>query len=197
VQAGDDLILEKMKRGYTSADYRNLIARIRSILKDRPGGVSIATDVIVGFPGESAGQFQRTADLLAELKMDVAHLARYSPRPDTVASRRMEDNVPEAEKMRRFRLLEVLQEQIAAEINATYLGSNVEVLFEENVRGRWRGRTPTNKLVFLQSDEDLRGKVLTVAITWSGAWSMQATLPRQAIGALTGVNSDFGSNQQS
>jgi tRNA-2-methylthio-N6-dimethylallyladenosine synthase len=197
VQAGDDLILEKMKRGYTNNDYRNLVARIRSILKDRSGGVSIGTDVIVGFPGESATQFQRTYDLLAELKLDVAHLARYSPRPDTVATRRMEDNVPEAEKMRRFRLLEDLQEQISAEINASYLGSNVEVLFEENVRGRWRGRTPTNKLVFLQSDEDLRGKVLTVTITWSGAWSMQAALPQQKIPVFTGVNSHFAANQQS
>ena len=71
-----------------------------------------------------------------------------------------------------------MQEKIAAEINAGYLGKTVEVLFEEQVRGRWKGRTPTNKLVFLESAEDLRGKLLPVQITWTGAWSMQAALPQ-------------------
>ncbi|MCS7248577.1 MAG: tRNA (N6-isopentenyl adenosine(37)-C2)-methylthiotransferase MiaB [Anaerolineales bacterium] len=177
VQAGDDEVLARMKRGYTADDYRRLIERIRSHLAGKTPGVSIATDIIVGFPGESEAQFQRTYDLLAELKLDVAHLARYSPRPGTVAARKMVDDVPEEEKMRRFRLLEELQERIAAEINATYVGKTVEVLFEEKVRGRWKGRTPTNKLVFLESEEDLRGKVVPVLITWAGPWSMQAALP--------------------
>ena len=74
-------------------------------------GVSIATDIIVGFPGETAEQFQHTYDLLADLKLDVAHLARYSPREGTVSARRMTDDVPEEEKMRRFRLLEDQQEK--------------------------------------------------------------------------------------
>ena len=81
----------------------------------------------------------------------MAHLARYSTRSGTVADRRLVDDVPEAEKMRRFRLLEELQEAVAAEINARYLGETVEVLFEERVKGRWKGRTPTNKLVFVES----------------------------------------------
>jgi len=105
----------------------------------------------------------------------VAHLARYSPRPGTVAERRLPDDVPEGEKWRRFRLLEELQERIATEINIRYLGEKVEVLFEEQVRGRWKGRTPTNKLVFVESAEDLRGQVRNVQITWTGPWSMQAT----------------------
>ena len=136
--------------------------------------MSIATDVIVGFPGESEEQFQRTYDLLAELKLDVAHLARYSPRPGTVAERRMTDDIPEEEKMHRFRLLEDLQEGIAAEINARYLGQTVKVLFEEKVKDRWKGRTETNKLVFVQSDRNLGGQLLPVTITWTGPWSMQA-----------------------
>jgi tRNA-2-methylthio-N6-dimethylallyladenosine synthase len=173
VQAGDDGVLANMHRGYTTEDYRRLIERIRQ----RIPGVSIATDVIVGFPGENEAQFQATYDLLAELQLDVAHLARYSPRPGTVSERRMPDDVPEKEKWRRFRLLEELQEGIAAQINAHYLGEQVEVLFEEKVRGRWRGRTPTNKLVFVQSDEDLRGQVRRVQVTWTGPWSMQASLP--------------------
>jgi tRNA-2-methylthio-N6-dimethylallyladenosine synthase len=181
VQAGDDRVLEDMRRGYTSQDYRQLVQRIRERLQGNGGipGVSIATDIIVGFPGESQAQFQRTYDLLAELKLDVAHLARYSTRPGTVAERRMPDDVPEEEKWRRFRLLEELQEAISTEISARYLGETVEVLFEEKVRGRWRGRTPTNKLIFLESEQDLRGQVKPVVITWTGPWSMQATLPWQ------------------
>jgi tRNA-2-methylthio-N6-dimethylallyladenosine synthase len=107
----------------------------------------------------------------------VAHLARYSPRPGTVSARRMPDDVPDEEKWRRFRLLEDLQASIATEIHSTYLGRQVPVLFEEKVRGRWRGRTETNKLVFVESQEDLRGKVIPVEITWTGPWSMQARIP--------------------
>jgi tRNA-2-methylthio-N6-dimethylallyladenosine synthase len=59
------------------------------------------------------------------------------------------------------------------------LGQTIEVLFEEKVRGRWKGRTPTNKLVFAESDDDLRGKVERVTVTWTGPWSMQASLVRQ------------------
>ena len=66
-----------------------------------------------------------------------------------------------------------MQESIAAEIHARYLGGTTEVLFEEKVKHRWKGRTPTNKLVFVESDGDLRGKVLPVQITWTGPWSMQ------------------------
>jgi tRNA-2-methylthio-N6-dimethylallyladenosine synthase len=78
--------------------------------------------------------------------------------------------------MRRFRMLEELQEGVVADINKKYLGEKVEVLFEEKVKGRWRGRTPTNKLVFVESDDNLRGKVIPVTVTWTGPWSMQATL---------------------
>jgi tRNA-2-methylthio-N6-dimethylallyladenosine synthase len=62
------------------------------------------------------------------------------------------------------------------EINKSYLGQKVDVLFEEKVKDRWRGRTPTNKLVFVESEDDLRGKILPVTITWTGPWSMQAVL---------------------
>jgi tRNA-2-methylthio-N6-dimethylallyladenosine synthase len=178
VQAGDDTVLAAMQRGYTVKDYRRLVERIRA----RIDGVSIATDIIVGFPGETKAQYQRTYDLLAELRLDVAHLARYSVRPGTVASRRIPDDVPDEEKWRRFRLLESLQEQVVAEINSRYLGERVEVLFEEQVRGRWKGRTPTNKLVFVETEADLRGQLVPIEITWTGPWSMQ--------GRLTGVGEE-------
>ncbi len=168
VQAGDDEVLANMRRGYTVDQYRRLVERIRA----RIPGVSIATDIIVGFPGETEAQFQGTYDLLDELKLDVAHLARYSTRPGTVAARRMKDNLPEAEKMRRFRMLENLQEPIVSEINARYLHQTTPVLFEEKVKQRWKGRTPTNKLVFVESDESLMGQTRSVKITWTGPWSM-------------------------
>jgi tRNA-2-methylthio-N6-dimethylallyladenosine synthase len=168
VQAGDDEVLANMHRGYTTEQYRRLVERIRA----RIPGVSIATDIIVGFPGETESQFQHTYDLLAELKLDVAHLARYSARPGTVATRRMSDDVSDAEKMRRFRLLEELQEQIIGEINARYMNQSVEVLFEEKVKQRWKGRTRTNKLVFVETGEDLHSRVVPVKIDWTGPWSM-------------------------
>jgi len=171
-QAGDDEVLANMRRGYTGQQYRDLVQHIR----DKIPGVSIATDIIVGFPGETEQQFENTYQMLADLKMDVAHLARYSPRPQTLSARSMEDNVPDEEKWRRFRMLEDLQEGIAAEIHSTYLGARVPILFEAKQKGRWRGRTPTNKLVFVESDQYLLGKLLLVEITWTGPWSMQGKL---------------------
>ncbi len=174
IQAGDDEVLANMKRGYTQREYRNLVETIRRKIPE----CSIATDIIVGFPGETEEQFMETYRVLSDLRLDVAHLARYSSREGTVATRRMADDVPEEEKMRRFRLLEDLQEAIVAEINKKYLGQTVDVLFEEQVKGRWRGRTPTNKLVFVESDDDLKGKIIPVTVTWTGPWSMQASLQR-------------------
>jgi tRNA-2-methylthio-N6-dimethylallyladenosine synthase len=179
VQAGDDQILAYMRRGYMSDDYRRLVEKIRRRLSGPMPGVSIATDIIVGFPGETEAQFQHTYDLLEELKLDVAHLARYSARPGTVADRRFVDDVPTSEKMHRFRILEEQQERIASEIAAHYRGELLEVLFEEKVKGRWKGRTTTNKLVFIEAEDDLTGKVLPVRITWAGPWSMQAESIRQ------------------
>jgi tRNA-2-methylthio-N6-dimethylallyladenosine synthase len=180
VQAGDDQVLADMRRGYSVEEYRRLVERIREHLNGhfprQLPGVSIATDVIVGFPGESRQQFQNTYDLLSDLRLDVAHLARYSPRPGTLAERRMPDDIPEEEKWERFRALEELQERIAGQINADYLGQTVSVLFEDFVRGRWKGRTETNKLVFVESDRPLQGSVLPVTITWTGPWSMQGRL---------------------
>jgi tRNA-2-methylthio-N6-dimethylallyladenosine synthase len=171
VQAGDDDVLARMKRGYTADDYRRLIERIRRIIP----GASIATDIIVGFPGETEAAFQRTHDLMAELRLDVAHLARYSTRPGTVAARRMVDDIPAEEKDRRFRALEALQTSILEDLNRTYLARTVEVLVEGRHRSRWKGRTRTNRLVFFESEADLRGRTVPVRIDWSGPWSLVGT----------------------
>lgn len=187
VQAGDDEVLANMKRGYTQQQYRDLVAKIRSQIPD----CSIATDIIVGFPGETEEQFMETYRVLSDLKLDVAHLARYSLREGTVAARRiaLRDNIPEEDKLRRLHMLDDLQEQIVAEINKKYLGETVEVLFEDKVKGRWRGRTPTNKIIFVESGDDpstgsgqsLRGKLIPVTVTWTGPWSMQAMRLKQPV----------------
>ncbi|MBX3001884.1 MAG: radical SAM protein [Caldilineaceae bacterium] len=174
VQAGNDEVLERMKRGYTNADYRALVSRIREVIPN----VAINTDIIVGFCGESAEQFEDTYQLLADLKLDKTHLARYSPRPGTVSERRMIDDVPDAEKIRRHKAMENLQEIVCAEINARLLGETVEILVEDQHKGKWRGRTPQNKLVFVESDLDLRGRLIEAQITWTGPWSMQGRFVR-------------------
>jgi tRNA-2-methylthio-N6-dimethylallyladenosine synthase len=174
IQAGDDEVLERMRRGYSAQQYRELIAQIRATIPN----VAIHTDIIVGFCGETQQQFEQTVQIMADLKFDKVHLARYSPRPGTVAERRMEDDVPETEKVRRHQVLEILQERVSAEINARYLGERVEVLVEDEHKGKWRGRDRRNKLVFIESDLPLRGRLVEAEITWTGAWSMQGRFVR-------------------
>lgn len=174
IQAGDDEVLAIMRRGYTNADYRQLVARIRQIIPH----VAIHTDIIVGFCGETVEQFEKTVDVLRELKLDKAHLARYSPRPGTVSERRLVDDVPETEKARRHQVLEALQEAACAEINSRFLGATVEVLVEDQHKGKWRGRNRQNKLVFIESELPLRGRLVEAQITWTGPWSMQGRFVR-------------------
>lgn len=137
--------------------------------------MGLATDVIVGFPGETEEQFMNTYKLLEETRFDVVHVAAYSPRPGTAASR-LPDDVPREEKERRRRIIEELQEDIAGQINRQLLGETVEVLVEEKRKGKWKGRTRTHKLVFFQDDGDWQGKLAQVKITWAGPWSMQGEL---------------------
>lgn len=171
IQAGNDAVLEAMKRGYTRDQYRALVRRVREIIPD----AAIHCDIIVGFPGETAAQFQDTYDVLAELQLDKIHLARYSPRPGTVSARNLADDVPDEEKRRRFHLIEELQKTISAKKMRRYLGQTVEVLVEERDKGRWRGRTPHNKLVFFDDPRDLRGWLVPIQITHTGPWSMSGT----------------------
>ncbi len=173
VQAGDDVVLKQMARGYTVAAYRELIARIR----ERISGCSIATDVIVGFPGETAAQYEATFRLLEELRFDAVHVAAYSERPGTPAAR-LPDDVPLEEKHRRRQEIDDLQSRIVGEINARWQGETVEVLVERRRRAtggqqpRWEGRTETNKLVYFDHEADWRGRTAQVRITWTGPWSM-------------------------
>jgi len=174
VQSGDDTILKRMVRGYTVAQYKELVRRIRETIP----GVSLATDVIVGFPGETEEQFMNTYRLLEEIRFDVVHVAAYSPRPGTAASR-LKDDVPPEEKKRRLRLIEELQEKISSEINAGLLGKEVEILVEGRRKGRWFGRTRTNKLVFFEDPENWQGQMVIVKVEEAGPWSLRGRLIRR------------------
>lgn len=173
IQAGSDTVLERMKRGYTQQQYRDLVADIRA----RIPNVAIHTDIIVGFCGETEEDFMETYRVLEDLKLDKAHLARYSPRPNTVSERRMEDNVPEDEKVRRHHMIDDLQARIQDEINGQWLGQTVQVLVEDNHKGKWRGRTPQNKLVFFEDSGDWKGKLVDVEVIYTSPYSMQGRLP--------------------
>lgn len=176
VQAGDDRVLARMRRGYSAEDYRKLVGNIRT----RIPGVSIATDIIVGFPGETEEEFNRTYSLLAELKLDVAHVAMYSPRPRTSAASHLPDDVPGEEKERRRRAIEDLQAEIVGKINRDFLWRKVQVLVEEKHKGKWKGRTQNNKLVFFEDEErDWSGHLADVTITWTGPWSMTGAVERE------------------
>jgi len=172
VQAGDDDILRAMRRGYTVRHYRELVGRIRAQIP----GVSLSTDVIVGFPGETPEQFLHTRALLEELRFDAVHVAAYSPRPGTIASRTMKDDVPPGEKKARLQAIEALQESIATAINSTLLSQKVEVLVEGQNKGKWYGRTRTNKLVFFRDSALHLGQLVEVMVEKTSPWSLQGRL---------------------
>ena len=155
VQHGDDGMLQRMRRGYTLSEYRALIDRLRA----RWPGVSLSTDVIVGFCGETDEEFQHTLDLLEEIRFDVVHVAAYSPRPGTLAYK-WEDDVPLDVKKQRLHAVEEVQERISRAINASYVGRTEPILIEEHLvqgdRHLWKGRTRTNKLAFFPATRPSR-----------------------------------------
>lgn len=165
VQAGDNEVLRRMRRTYTRDLWLERIAYTRQQMPD----VTVATDIIVGFPGETDEQFQQTYDMLAEARCDKVHLAMYSPRPGTLSAR-WEDDIPHEEKFRRHQALEELQKVICTEINSKRMGDTYEVLVEGKARGRWSGRTRGNTLVHFDDDRDLFGKLVDVRITHTSPW---------------------------
>ncbi len=177
VQAGSDDVLTNMRRGYSVAQFRDRVEKVRSLWRD----VSISTDVIVGFPGETESDFQQTYDLLEEMRFDKVHVAAYSPRSGTYAQRRQPDDVPREVKMERLHRVEALQREIAFQINNRYLLTDVDVLLEStkpseiNGLERHTGRTRTMKLVHFDAPTGkyAAGDMLTVSVTRMGAWSLQ------------------------
>jgi len=168
VQAGDDDILRTMRRGYTVERYRELIHTIRH----RVPQISLSTDIIVGFPGETDEQFERSLSLVEEMRFDVVHVAAYSPRLGTIAWREYQDDVPSAVKKERLSRIEELQAAIANEINSQLQGKQVEVLVEGRKKGRWFGRSRSNKLVFFEDVDDWLGKLVRIQIEKTSPWSL-------------------------
>jgi tRNA-2-methylthio-N6-dimethylallyladenosine synthase len=172
VQAGSDRVLKLMRRGYTTARYKALIAKVRATIPN----VSLTTDIIVGHPGEAREDFEQTLALCDEIRFDKVHTAAFSARPGTLAAEQEADPalaVPEDEKEARRRELEALQERITAERSAAFLGQTVPVLVEGESKGKWRGRSPNNKLVFFPHPDDLTGQLVPVQITQTSPWSLQ------------------------
>ena len=177
VQAGDDVVLRRMRRQYTVERYLRLVETIRATIP----GVAVTTDIIVGFCGETEEQFGRTLDLLRTVQFDVVHVACYSPRRGTVSAS-WDDDVPPEEKEERRRRVERLQEEVQARLNARLQDQVVEILVEDSQSHRqnlpqWRGRTRTNKLVFIpRDDENLVGQLVPVRITKTSPWALQGVM---------------------
>ena len=167
VQAGDNEVLQRMRRTYT----RDLWMERIETTREKVPGVTVATDIIVGFPGETEEQFMQTYDMLERTRVDKVHLAMYSPRPGTLSSR-WEDDVPHEEKFRRHQVLEAQQERISTELNEKRLGDTYEILVESKEKGRWTGRTRGNTIVHFDDDgtTDVLGKLIDVKITKTSPW---------------------------
>jgi len=168
VQAGDDDILKAMRRGYTVEQYRELVHTIRRKVPQ----ISLSTDIIVGFPGETEEQFEHSLSLVKEIRFDVVHVAAYSPRPGTIAWQEYQDNIPAEVKKERLHKIEELQAAIAGEINSQLQGKEVEVLVEGSKGGKWFGRTGSNKLVFFGDAGDWLGQLARIQIEKTSPWSL-------------------------
>ena len=173
VQAGNNEVLKRMRRTYTVDLWMDRIAKARELMP----GVTVATDIIVGFPGETDEQFSDTLKVLADAELDKVHVAMYSPRPGTLSAR-WEDDIPADVKHERHRAVEDQQQAIAQRLNRARLGKTVEVLFDSFNKGRWGGRTRGNTLVHVEDTRPLLGKIANIEVT--------ETTPWYVIGKVTG-----------
>jgi len=176
VQSGANRILRVMRRGYTVEAYLKKIEQVRRFVPE----VSLSTDVIVGFPGETEEEFEATARLMQEVGYDHAYLFKYSPRPGTDAAAR-EDDVPREAKEDRHQRLRALQQQIDLERHRRLEGRRVEILVEQRGRfdGQWFGRTRGNHGVIVENPISLIGKVIRVTITSATAHTLFGRLHAQ------------------
>ncbi len=175
IQAGNNEVLDNMRRGYTQEQYRVLVDKIREFIPD----AAIHTDIIVGFPGETESQFLDTVQVAKDLRFDKIHISKYSTRPKTIAERKLVDDVPQEEKHRRWAVLEDLQREILDEKNRLLRGQTVQVLVEEIYKGKWRGRTKHGKVVFFEDANDRLGQLVDVTLEWTGPYSMMGRVAAQ------------------
>jgi tRNA-2-methylthio-N6-dimethylallyladenosine synthase len=175
VQSGSTRVLEAMRRRYTRDSYLDLIAQIRESLPD----VALSTDMIVGFPGESGADFDDTMTLTAAVGYHSMFSFKYSPRPNTLAEKRMPDDVAEDEKTRRIVALQALQREIQSGLNERMVGTAVDVLVDAASRRReveLSGRTSTNVVVNLPGPAEWIGRTLPVRIERAGPHSVWGTV---------------------
>jgi tRNA-2-methylthio-N6-dimethylallyladenosine synthase len=170
VQSGSDAVLTSMRRGYTRDEFVEKIHEVRALMP----GAGITTDVIVGYPGETDGQFEETCEILQELRFDKVHVAAYSPRPGTIAWRTMPDDVPAEVKAERLHRIEELEGRISLEINQRYLGTTQPVLVEGVRNQQPYGRTTTGKLVHLSAPARA-GEVVDVEIDHAGPFALRGS----------------------
>jgi tRNA-2-methylthio-N6-dimethylallyladenosine synthase len=164
VQSGSDRILAAMRRRHTAATYFDLVDRLRAAVP----GLALSTDLIVGFPGETDADFERTLDLVRRVRFHSLFSFKYSPRPNTLAMKRLPDDVPEAEKTRRIVALQQLQKDIQAERFQQAIGSIEDVLVDSISRRRASevaGRTSSNTIVNFPGPSDWLGSLRRVRIT--------------------------------
>ena len=184
VQSGDDEILKKMNRPYTIEKYKKRVKKIREKIPN----LTLSTDIIVGFPGETEKQFKNTLSLFKEIKFDMAYIARYSPRPGTVAAK-LKDNVPLKEKEERRKTLTEILKETALEKNKKYVGKEVEVLVNESriINNELRiflGKTRAYKTVKVQIPDtryqipntNLIGQFVKVKIVDALPWGLKGIL---------------------
>lgn len=166
-QAGSDRILKAMNRVYDRAGYLDKVRRLRQAIPD----VVITSDVIVGFPGETAEEFEDTMTLIDEVRFDALFTFIFSPREGTPAAK-MDDPIPKAEKAAHFQRLVERQDQISEEKHAAYIGKTVRCLVDGRDDKGLTARTPGNRLVRLTGDEGLIGQFVDVKITGANKWSL-------------------------
>ena len=171
-KAGNDRVLAEMRRGYTTGQFLERIDEIRSTIP----GVTLTTDLIVGFPGETEAEFESSVRILEQVRFDKVHSAAYSERNGTYASRKMPDTVSRDEKKRRLRAIDDLQASIQSEINADLVGQEFDILIDGETRGRLRGRTRGDKLVYLTGGGPALGDTVRIGITGASPWSLEGDL---------------------
>jgi len=171
LQSGDDEVLRSMRRGYTCAHYRSLVEAARQRVPD----IAITADLIVGFPGETEEQFERTLNACREIRFDQAFMFKYNDRPGTAAAA-MPHKVPEAVKQKRLERLVALQNEIARDINRALVGQVFEVLVEgpdKKTAGCVRGRTRHNKLMIFPGEPELTGELIDVRADEAFLWGFK------------------------
>jgi tRNA-2-methylthio-N6-dimethylallyladenosine synthase len=171
LQSGDDEILKKMNRHYTAKHYLDLIKKAKAKIPN----LSVSTDVIVGFPGETKKQFKQTVELMKQAGFSMAYLAQYSPRPQTAAAK-LKNDVPKAEKKRREDELNEVLKATALADNRRYEGLVVKVLVDGYRKGKCYGKTENSKIVSFVGDEPLIGKFAPVLVVKAGSFSLEGRL---------------------